>query len=118
MVPHSVSEITVEELATKFQSQEHFILLDVREGWELDLAKIIDGRLEILPMSWLEEEGIRALPEPAKSHETEIFVLCHHGVRSAAVTNWLATQGWKNIFSVIGGIDEYARKIDDSVGLY
>ena len=44
--------------------------------------------------------------------------MCHHGVRSADVTNWLALQGWKNIFSVAGGIDEHARKIDGSVGFY
>jgi predicted sulfurtransferase len=34
------------------------------------------------------------------------------------VTMWLAQQGWKNIFNVRGGIDEYARKVDRSVGLY
>jgi rhodanese-related sulfurtransferase len=110
--------ITVEELAKKFQSHDQFIVLDVREVWELDLAKIVDSRLTVLPMSRLAAEGITALPESAKSKDTEIFVLCHHGVRSADVTDWLVSQGWKNTFSVTGGIDEYARKIDGSVGFY
>jgi len=45
-------------------------------------------------------------------------VLCHHGVRSAQVTGWLAQQGWTNIKSVRGGIDAYARQIDQAVGFY
>jgi rhodanese-related sulfurtransferase len=44
--------------------------------------------------------------------------MCHHGNRSAQVAAWLAQQGWKNVFNVRGGIDEYARKIDNSVGFY
>ena len=115
---NSIPQISVEELATKFKSQDQFVLLDVREIWELDLAKIKDSRLEIMPMSRLAREGINALPESAKSRDTEIFVICHHGVRSADVTNWLASKGWKNAFSVSGGMDEYARKIDKSVGIY
>ena len=100
------------------QSQDQFILLDVREPWELDLAKIMDSRLEILAMSRLANEGIKALPELAKSHGAEIFVLCHQGVRSADVTGWLVSLGWMNVFSVAGGIDEYARRVDSSVGFY
>ena len=118
MYTNSLPLITVEELAAKFQSRDQFIVLDVRELWELDQAKIVDDRLNVLPMSRLAAEGVMALPESAKSKDAEIFVLCHHGVRSADVTNWLASQGWKNTFSVAGGIDEYARKIDDSVGFY
>jgi rhodanese-related sulfurtransferase len=45
-------------------------------------------------------------------------VLCHHGSRSMQVTMWLAQQGYKNIFNVRGGIDEYARSVDSSVGFY
>src|ERR1700690_3262327 len=118
MSTNSVREVSVEELAAKFKSGDRFILLDIRETWELDLAKITDDRLEVLPMSRLADEGIKVLPESAKSHQSEIFILCHHGVRSADVDKWLASQGWKNTFSVTGGIDEYARKIDSSVGFY
>jgi predicted sulfurtransferase len=34
------------------------------------------------------------------------------------VTMWLAQQGYKNIFNVRGGIDEYARSVDASIGFY
>lgn len=111
-------EITVTELSEKLNSEDHFILLDVRELHELEYAKLTDGRLEVTPMSRLAREGATALSDAARSADSTIYVLCHHGSRSAQVTAWLAQQGWKNVFNVRGGIDEYARTIDNSVGFY
>jgi rhodanese-related sulfurtransferase len=113
-----IPEITVNELSQKLNSEEKFILLDVRELTELDYAKLTDSRLEVTPMSRLAREGTQALSESAKSQDATIYVLCHHGNRSGQVTAWLAQQGWQNVFSVRGGIDEYVRKIDNSVGFY
>ncbi len=111
-------EIDVSRLAEKLQSQDDFILLDVRELHELDYAKLDDHRLEVTPMSRLAREGIQALPESATSKDAVIYVICHHGNRSQQVTAWLAQQDWKHVFNVRGGIDEYARKVDSSVGFY
>jgi rhodanese-related sulfurtransferase len=111
-------EITVQQLADKIKSPDGFILLDVREPWELARAKIADDRLTLQPMSELAQRGIDALPPAVRDQNAEIYVLCHHGVRSADVTGWLASQGWTNIFSVAGGIDAYARRIDPLVGIY
>lgn len=111
-------EITVTELAQKLKSEEKFVLLDVRELPELGYAKIEDRRLEVAPISRLANEGTAALPESVKSHEAPVYVICHHGNRSMQVTAWLAQQGYKNVFNVRGGIDEYARRVDSSVGLY
>jgi len=111
-------EITVTDLSEKLKSEEQFILLDVRELTELNFAKLTDDRLEITPMSQLAQKGPAALSEIAQLQDTTIYVMCHHGNRSMQVTAWLAQQGWKNVFNVQGGINEYARKIDQSVGFY
>ena len=111
-------EITVTDLATKLKSDEQFILLDVREPVELGYAKIEDDRLQVAPISLLAEQGTDALPESAIPQDSTIYVMCHHGNRSMQVTAWLAQQGWKNVFNVRGGIDEYARIVDSSVGSY
>lgn len=111
-------EITVTELNEKLKSEEKFILLDVRELSELNRAKIEDSRLEVTPMSRLAREGIAALSESAQKQEVPVYVICHHGNRSMQVSTWLAQQGFKNVFNVRGGIDEYARKVDASVGFY
>ena len=113
-----IPEITVTDLSEKLKSEDAFILLDVRELTELDYAKITDSRLEVTPMSRLSREGKDALSESAQSQDAVIYVMCHTGMRSAQVTGWLLQQGWKNVSSVQGGIDAYARKIDQAVGLY
>ncbi len=111
-------EITVTELSEKLKSDDQFILLDVREPHELGYARLTDSRLDVMPMSRLAREGVQALSDTAKLQDATIYVLCHHGSRSAQVTAWLAQQGWKNVFNVRGGIDEYARSVDQSVGFY
>ena len=113
-----IPEVTVSDLSEKLKSQDSFILLDVREPMELDMAEISDSRLEVTPMSRLAQEGVDALSEAAKAKDAVIYVMCHHGNRSAQVTAWLAQQGWKNVFNVRGGIHEYARSIDNSIGFY
>jgi rhodanese-related sulfurtransferase len=111
-------EIAVIELGEKLKSEEKFILLDVREPNELDYAKITDDRLEVTPLSRIAREGLGALSESARAQQIPVYVICHHGNRSMQVTGWLAQQGFKNVFNVTGGIDEYARKVDPSVGFY
>lgn len=111
-------EITVTELSEKLKSEDKFILLDVREPHELNYAKLTDSRLEVTPLSRLARQGISALSESAQSKDSTIYVMCHHGNRSSQVTAWLAQQGWKHVFNVRGGIDEYAQKVDQSVGFY
>ncbi len=111
-------EITVTELSDKLKSQDSFILLDVREPEELNYARITDSRLQSTPMSRLAHEGTKAMSDAAQAQDATIYVMCHHGSRSAQVTVWLAQQGWKNVINVRGGIDEYARKVDQSVGFY
>ena len=113
-----IPEITTTDLAEKLKSDEKFILLDVRELREMDYAKLTDSRLEVAPMSRLAEVGTDELSDSAKSQDATIYILCHHGNRSGQVALWLKQQGWKNVFSVAGGIDDYARRIDRSVGSY
>jgi rhodanese-related sulfurtransferase len=118
MQPDYPPQVSVDEFARRLRSADKFILLDVREDWELERARIDDARLEVRPVSRLARDGIGGLPAEAQLPETEIYVLCHLGSLSADVSAWLASQGWTRVFSVSGGIDEYARKIDPSVGRY
>ena len=111
-------EISATELGQKLKSEEKFVLLDVRELEELDYAKIEDSRLEVTPMSRLSAEGTNALSELVRLQEIPVYVMCHHGTRSAQVTGWLAQQGYKNVTNVSGGINEYARRVDSSIGFY
>jgi rhodanese-related sulfurtransferase len=114
----SIPEITVQQLASKLKTDQKFILLDVREAWETDLARIKDERAFFLPMSRISRERKTAFPPELCDPQTELVVICHHGVRSADVTAWMLQQGWQNVSSLAGGIAAYAEQIDPTVGEY
>ncbi|MFO7586140.1 MAG: rhodanese-like domain-containing protein [Anaerolineales bacterium] len=111
-------EISVQELAEKLKGQDVFYLLDVRETWELDLASLDNPRLVAVPMSQMAHAREDAFPLELRDHEAEIVVMCHHGVRSLQVTQWMRSLGWNHVLSLAGGIEAYANQIDPSVGLY
>ena len=85
---------------------------------ELDYAKITDRSSGSRAHEQVGAAGTSALSAGVQAQDVPIYIMCHHGSRSGQVTAWLAQQGWKNIFNVRGGIDEYARKVDPSVGMY
>jgi len=111
-------EISVQELDEKLKNGDKFAILDVREPWELDAARIKHEFVINIPLSLIGQKGELALPPELRSPEAEVVVMCHHGVRSANVTIWMAQNGWKNASSLAGGIDAYARQIDPDVGFY
>ena len=114
----SLPEIAPRDVFLKINSPAPFILLDVREPYELSLARIQDTRVQFAPMSEIAHFGLEALPEGARDPDAEIVVFCHQGIRSAQVTAWLLAQGWNNIQNLSGGIDAYAREVDPRIGLY
>ncbi len=109
----NIPEINVHDLSEMLNSDRDFILLDVREPWELDRAKWSDDRLRLAPLSQLSQHGMEPLPK-----DLPVIVVCHHGIRSAQITHWLSSQGMEKVFSLRGGIEAYALQIDPSVGRY
>ena len=110
-----MNQITVEELAKRLSSDKSSIqLVDVREPQEVRTASI-EGFIN-LPLSQFSEWGndIQTSLEP----HTETLVLCHHGVRSAQMCQWLTSQGFTNVKNITGGIDAYSMLVDPSVPQY
>lgn len=85
------------------------LLLDVREAFELQAAKV-EGALHI-PMRELPAR-VSELPR-----DMPILVICHSGARSQRVANWLLPQGF-DAANIAGGIDAWADEVDPSVGKY
>jgi rhodanese-related sulfurtransferase len=106
--------ISVEELANRLAASEGLQLVDVREPQEVAIASI--AGFENLPLSeyadWSEQIQNRFDPH------TETIVLCHHGMRSAQMCQWLASQGFTNIKNVEGGIEAYSVVVDPSIPRY
>lgn len=85
-------------------------LIDVREPWEFDICRLNNS--ELLPMGQV----------PASLelfHESpEYVIICHHGIRSLQVINFLAHHGISNTINLDGGVDAWAREVDVSMSLY
>lgn len=104
-------EITPEEVSALRQAgNKEFALLDVREPYELETARI-SGTVDI-PMNDLPQRIQELDPEQ------HIIVVCHHGRRSANVAAWLQRQGFERVQSMRGGIDEWSRVVDPTVPIY
>jgi rhodanese-related sulfurtransferase len=111
----SFSEITVAELAAKLEdTSENVQCVDVREPQELAIARI--DRFINLPLS--EYADWSPAIDSYLDREVETLVLCHHGMRSAQMCQWLVSQGFSKVYNIKGGIDEYARAIDPKVPKY
>jgi rhodanese-related sulfurtransferase len=110
-----ITQISVQELAERLASGDGDIqLVDVREPQELAIATI-EGFVN-LPLSQFAEwaDNIHA----RLNSDAETFVLCHHGIRSAQMCQWLINQGFTNVKNISGGIDAYSKVIDPTVLQY
>jgi rhodanese-related sulfurtransferase len=101
--------ITPQELNERLKAGNRPELLDVREPWEFDLARIEGARL--IPLSDLPDRFTEL--DPA----AETVVICHHGSRSAYATRALGQAGFRKVLNLEGGLDAYAD-VDESVPRY
>ena len=104
-------EITAEQFKQLRDAKSAITLVDVREPWEVETAKIAGAKL--IPMGEVKSRAHQEL-DP----DQHIVVMCHHGVRSMNVTAWLRQEGFEKAQSLAGGIDRWAREIDPSIPKY
>ena len=105
-------ETDVSAVAAMRQRGEDFLLLDVREENEYEVAKI-DGSL-LIPMSQLQQR----VAELEQHRGRRIVVHCHHGGRSLQVTEALRNHGFTRVQNMAGGIDQWSEQIDPDVPRY
>lgn len=106
-----MKQISVTELNKLLLSSEaNPILLDVREDWEYEICHLANSIH--IPMG----DVANAL-EQLDPKQT-IVVICHHGMRSMQVAQYLETVGYDDVINLSGGIDAWAREIDSSVPVY
>jgi len=106
-----ISPAQVAEWAS--QQTQQPVLLDVREGWEVQTACARPEGMEFvhMPMQTV----------PARLNELDrsrpVACLCHHGGRSMQVAHFLANQGY-DVVNVAGGINAWSAQVDASIPTY
>jgi adenylyltransferase/sulfurtransferase len=105
-----VPTISAPDLKGKFDRQEQFVLLDVREPFEYDICRIPGSRL--IPLGQL----------PSRMSELdsadEIVLQCKSGARSARALKLLQEAGFGKLSNLDGGIQAWADEVDPSVPKY
>jgi sulfur-carrier protein adenylyltransferase/sulfurtransferase len=108
--PESVPTISVRELKAKIDHREAFTLIDVREPFEYEIAKIEAARL--IPLGELESR-LSELPRSGP-----LILQCHSGGRSEHAVRLLQEAGFQNALNLEGGIDAWSAEIDPDVPRY
>ena len=112
-VKNGIPQISVRELKTRLDKKEinndNFLLLDVREPYEFQIAQI-GGKL--IPQNDVPHRLSELNPEQ------EILVHCRSGARSQKIAELLKANGFQKVSNVAGGILAWSDEIDPTVQKY
>src|SRR5215469_3134619 len=105
----AVPEVSVNELDSRLRAADPPVVLDVREPWERDIARLT-GTLDI-PMGEISAR-LAELPK-----DRDIVVMCRSGGRSSKVADYLLRMGYRAA-NLTGGILAWARDVDPTIKTY
>src|SRR5579872_4395209 len=106
----AAGEIDALEVKAKIDRGDPFVLLDVREPHEYQIARIPFSRL--IPLGDLPKRV-------SELHSAdEIVAHCKSGMRSAKAVEFLKQAGFKKVKNMKGGILAWSDKVDPSVPKY
>lgn len=102
-------ELEISPKDTAELSTSEYLLIDVREEWEKQIADI-GGRL--IPL-----QSLPSILSEDLSH-TRLVLYCHHGVRSLYGVQFLRSKGFDKAQSLSGGIDRWSKEVDETIPSY
>jgi adenylyltransferase/sulfurtransferase len=103
--------VSVHDVKAKLDAGEPFIFLDVREPFEWEISDIEAATHHIPKGDVLERLGELDMAR-------DIVVYCRTGGRSADVVQTLQQMGYKRAVNMAGGVNAWARYIDDTLPVY
>lgn len=111
-----LEQVNCREIAARIAAGEICQLLDVREPEELAIANLESLGFRNYPLSQYGEWQQRILAE-LDAH-TPTYVICHHGMRSAQMGQWLIQHGFTAVYNIAGGIEDWALTLGASLARY
>jgi len=107
----TVKDMSPAELVERRAGGADLTLLDVREGWETQIAAVPSETLHI-PMGEVPERLDELDPQQ------DIVVICRSGGRSMQIAQFLEGRGFKSVYNLTGGILAWSRDIDPRIPAY
>jgi len=103
-------EITPRELHGRLAAGEALQLIDVRERFEWELARLPRARL--VPFATL-PEALETL-----DRERPVVVYCKGGPRGRVAASYLADAGFQRVTNLSGGITRWRAEVDPTLPAY
>jgi rhodanese-related sulfurtransferase len=107
-----VRQIGPNELKRMLDHGDAVYLVDVRQPWEHDIARLPNSHL--IPLDQLAQRA----DEVAPPQGALVVAYCHHGVRSVHAAALLQQAGVGDVASLAGGIDAWSLTVDACVQRY
>ncbi len=105
-----IKEMTVEQLKATIDAGEPPLVIDVREGWELEISSLAFARH--IPMGQIVDRIGELDPG------TPLIIMCRSGGRSMQVAKALEARGFGSVTNLTGGILAWGERIDPSLRPY
>ncbi len=94
------------------------VLLDVREPWEVQTARVREDGFRLLHIPMRDVPARLAELQADPGLDRPIACLCHHGMRSQQVATYLSQNGFSEVVNLAGGIEAWSRQVDSTVPSY
>jgi molybdopterin/thiamine biosynthesis adenylyltransferase/rhodanese-related sulfurtransferase len=108
----AVPQITPAKLKKRLDAGDSVQIIDVREPHEWEISNLGGLGAVLVPQNQI-------LDHLGEIDQTrDIVVMCRSGVRSANVIRQLQQHGFKRLFNLDGGINEWAMEVDDTLPVY
>ena len=108
-----VPEITPTELKERTERGDSFVLVDVREANEIEIADLPD---QYDPIHIPVNEFVARMDE--LDRDKEIVVYCRSGGRSGWAIRQMIAAGYTDVWNLKGGILAWREQIDPSLTAY
>ncbi len=107
-----VPGISVQELKARLDAGEKIKILDVREPHEWEISNLEKYGSFLIP----KDQVVSRAAELDK--DDTLVVQCRSGGRSADVIRWLQPLGFDKLLNLEGGINLWAKEIEDDMPIY
>ncbi len=107
-----VPQISPQEMKARLEAGDMIQIVDVREPHEWEISNLENLGAFLVPQN----EILDHMGELDMTRD--VVVMCRSGVRSANVIRELQKHGFQRLLNLGGGINEWAREIDDRLPIY
>lgn len=108
----NVPQMSPSELKERLDEGEDLFILDVREPHEWEISNLSHLGAKLIP----KDQVVERMNELDTAQE--MVVQCRTGGRSAEIVQELQQHGFKKLWNLDGGINRWAREVDESLPVY